>query len=129
MNDLNLKISKEHAWVSVAQGDVATIGITQFAQESMGEITYIELPEVGKAVQAGEFLCAIGSSKAFVDLLSPVSGEVIEINEELSMMPSLINQSPLDKGWFVRLRASELEELASLMDVPAYTKFIESETT
>ena len=82
MTELNLKISKDHAWVRVEQADLAVIGITQFAQDSMGEITYLELPEIGKEVQAEEFLCAIGSSKAFVDLPSPISGKVVEVNEE-----------------------------------------------
>lgn len=127
--DVNdLKISKEHAWVAVEQSDLITIGITEFAQDSMGEITYLELPEVGKGVQAEEFLCAIGSSKAYVDLLSPVSGEVVEVNEELTNTPNLVNQSPYEKGWFVKVRASNLEELDALMDNEAYQQFIEEET-
>ena len=125
---MNLKISKDHAWVRVEQADLAVIGITQFAQDSMGEITYLELPEIGKEVQAEEFLCAIGSSKAFVDLPSPISGKVVEVNEELSTMPSLVNHSPYDKGWFIKLKASNLEEMNGLMDGEAYAKFIESET-
>ncbi|MBN2568824.1 MAG: glycine cleavage system protein GcvH [Deltaproteobacteria bacterium] len=128
MNQEGLRISKEHAWVSVEQETLVTIGITQFAQDSMGEITYLELPDVGQEVQAGEFLCAIGSSKAFVDLLSPLSGEVVEVNEKLTDTPNLVNQSPYDDGWFIKLKASNLEEIDDLMDNESYEKFIEEET-
>lgn len=128
MNEMNLKISKEHAWVRLEQDDVVAIGITQFAQESMGEITYVELPEPGKVVQAGEFLCAIGSSKAYVDLASPVSGTVVAVNDALSVTPTLVNESPYEKGWFIKLRAANLAEMDDLMDSTAYSEFIEAET-
>jgi glycine cleavage system H protein len=128
MNIKDLKISKEHAWVAVEQPDLVTVGITEFAQDSMGEITYLELPEVGKEVRAGEFLCAIGSSKAFVDLLSPVSGEVVEVNEDLANTPNLVNQSPYEKGWLIKARVSNLGELDALMNNEAYQQFVEEET-
>lgn len=128
MNEMNLRISKEHAWVRREQDDLVSIGITQFAQESMGEITYLELPDPGKEVQAGEFLCAIGSSKAYVDLASPVSGTVVEVNDALSVTPTLVNESPYEKGWFLKLRAANLAEMDDLMDSTSYAQFVEAET-
>ena len=128
MDESRLKISKDHAWVRVETEDTVSIGITDFAQESLGEITYLELPETGLEVLAGDFLCAIGSSKAFVDLPSPVSGEVVAVNEELADMPNLVNESPYDKGWFLKIKTSDANELDALMDDKAYKLFIESET-
>ena len=128
MNELHVRISKDHAWVRREQEDLVTVGITQFAQESMGEITYLELPDTGKEVQAGGFLCAIGSSKAYVDLPSPVSGTVAQINDALSITPTLVNESPYEKGWLTKLKATKLEEMDNLMDNESYAKFIEAET-
>ena len=127
MNIEDLRYSKDHVWVRIEQGNLATIGITLFAQESMGEITYVELPEIGKDVEQGQFLCSIGSAKALVDLPSPISGKVAELNDAIGVTPGLVNTSPYNEGWFIRLKTVKIEEINSLMDNESYLKFIESE--
>lgn len=125
---LDLKYNEDHAWVRIETEGKATIGISQFAQDSMGEITSVELPELTQSVEKGQYLCSIGSSKAFVDLLSPISGKVAEINEAVVKTPKLVNESPYDQGWLVKLHISRPEELALLMDSKAYEKFTEGDT-
>jgi glycine cleavage system H protein len=122
----DLKYTKDHTWVKIDSGEIATIGITDFAQENMGEMTYVEFPEIGLQVSYGDFLCVIASSKAIVDLLSPLSGEVKEINEEVVKTPKLINESPYDEGWLIKLKASNLAELKDLMSSKSYGEFIEN---
>lgn len=121
----DLKYTIDHTWVKIAGEKIATIGITYYAQENMGEMTYVEFPEIGSRVNKEEFLCVIASSKAIIDLASPLSGEVTETNEELIMKPKLINESPYKEGWLVKLMASNLEELNGLMSIEAYKAFIE----
>jgi len=126
-NPRDLKYSIDHAWVRMQDGNTATIGITDFAQESMGEITYVELPNIGTTVGKGEFLCTIASQKTMVDLPSPLSGEVVSVNEELETEPQLINESPYEKGWLIGFKASRPEELDDLMNSEGYEKFLEDE--
>lgn len=121
----DLKYTIDHTWVKIDGEKIATIGITYYAQENMGEMTYVEFPEIGSRVNKEEFLCVIASSKAIIDLPSPLSGEVTETNEELIMKPKLINESPYKEGWLVKLKASNLEELNGLMSIEAYKAFIE----
>lgn len=119
----NLQYTETHEWVAV-EGDVATVGLTDFAQSEMGDIVYIELPEVGDEVEAGESFTDIESVKAVAEVNSPVSGEVTEANEELLDAPERINEAPYD-AWIIRVELGELGE--DLMDAAAYAEFCESE--
>lgn len=128
-NPQDLKYSIDHAWVRMQGEGSAVIGITDFARESMGEITFVEFPEVGISVGKGEFLCTIASQKTMVDLPSPLSGEVVSVNEKLETKPQLINESPYEKGWLIRFMASKPEELNELMSSEGYEKFLEDEVS
>jgi glycine cleavage system H protein len=121
-----LYYSKEHEWVKV-DGDKVTIGISDYAQNSLHEITYVEAPEVSTSVQAGGECGLIESMKASSEIFSPLSGEVIEVNTALEDAPEMINESPYDKGWIYKLKPTNLKaELASLMNADGYRKFIET---
>lgn len=127
-NPQDLKYSIDHAWIRMQGEGSAVIGITDFARESMGEITFVEFLGVGISVGKGEFLCTIASQKTMVDLPSPLSGEVVSVNEELEAEPQLINESPYEKGWLIRFMASKPEELNELMSSEGYEKFLKDET-
>jgi glycine cleavage system H protein len=121
-----LKYTDEHEWVMV-EADVVTVGITDFAQDSLGDVVFVELPEVGAALEAGKPLGVVESVKAVSDVYAPVSGEVIEVNEELPDSPELINTSPYEDGWIVKIKISDPSQLDELMDVDAYQAFVEEE--
>jgi glycine cleavage system H protein len=120
------KYNEDHIWVKIGAENTAIVGITYFAQESMGEMTYVEFPEIGMEVAKGEFLCVIASSKAIVDILSPLSGEVIENNKAVDKKPKLVNESPYEEGWLIKIKASDIEELNDLMSSEAYEEVIEN---
>lgn len=121
----HLLYTKEHEWINI-EGDEATIGISDYAQEALGDITFIELPNVGDEVeQSGEFV-SVESVKAASDIFSPMSGEIIVINEDLNEDPGIINKSPYEKGWIARIRLSDLEEQSNLMTADEYEKFLVS---
>ncbi len=118
-----IKYTKEHEWVSV-DGDVATIGITAHAAEQLGDVVYVEVPEVGRKVTAGEAYAVVESVKAASDVYAPISGEVVDVNAELAGRPAAVNESPEDGGWFFKLRLSNAGELSGLMDRAAYDQFV-----
>ena len=118
----DLRYTKEHEWVSM-DGDVATVGISDFAQDQLGDVVFVELPEPGRTIAKGEQAAVVESVKAASELYAPVSGEVVEINQSLEDDPSQVNADPTGKGWFVRIRISAPEDLAGLMDEAAYTAF------
>jgi len=118
----DLKYTKEHEWIRV-DGDVGTVGISNFAQEQLGDVVFVELPEVGRTVAAGEETAVIESVKAASELYAPVSGEVIEVNSALGDAPELVNADPTGEGWFIKIRLSKADELAGLMDDAAYAVF------
>ena len=122
-----IKYTKEHEWVSV-DGDVATIGITAHAAEQLGDVVYVEVPEVGRKVTAGEACAVVESVKAASDVYAPISGEVIEVNGELAGHPAGVNEGPEGAGWFFKLRLTNAGELAALMDRPAYDQFVKDST-
>lgn len=122
----NLKYYKEHTWVRVS-GKRATIGITDYAQDSLGDIVYIDLPEIDSTVEAGAEMSEIESTKATSPVIAPVSGTVIEVNEELSESPEIINEDPYEKGWIAVIELSNASEIDDLMDSSEYEKFIEEE--
>ncbi|AJF07093.1 glycine cleavage system protein GcvH [Geoalkalibacter subterraneus] len=121
-----LKYTEEHEWVLV-EDDVVSVGITDFAQDSLGDIVFVELPEVGARVEAGKAFGVVESVKAVSDIYSPVTGEVVEVNEELPDEPEVLNTSPYEDGWMVKIRYSEPEELDELLDAAAYRELIEEE--
>ncbi|KAJ0975869.1 hypothetical protein J5N97_017834 [Dioscorea zingiberensis] len=118
----DLKYADTHEWVKV-DGTSATIGITDHAQDHLGDVVYVELPDVGIAVEQGKNFGAVESVKATSDINSPVSGEVVEVNTELSSSPGLVNASPYDKGWIIKVQMKDAGELNSLMDSEKYVKF------
>jgi glycine cleavage system H protein len=122
----DLKYAETHEWVKV-EGDSATVGITDHAQDHLGDVVYVELPEVGISVSQGKNFGAVESVKATSDINSPVSGEVVEVNQKLSEEPGLVNASPFDKGWVIKVKLSDSGELSSLMDDEKYSKFCEEE--
>ncbi len=120
----DLKYSKEHEWVRV-EGDKAVFGITEHAQAELGDITFIELPGMGREVKQSENLGTVESVKAASDICAPLSGEIIQVNEALRDRPELMNQSPYDEGWIYRISITDAGELDNLMDAAAYEKYLE----
>ena len=115
--------SQEHEWVA-ADGDTVTIGITEFAQDQLGEVVYVDLPSVGDALSAGETFGEIESVKSVSELYSPVSGEIVEVNDALGDTPETVNASPHADGWMVKIRVEDASELDSLMSAEEYDDFI-----
>jgi len=126
MNPDDLKYHKEHTWVKVS-GKKATIGITDYAQNALGDIVYIDLPEVDLDFETNTEIGEIESTKATSSIISPISGKIIEVNEELSESPEIINEDPYGKGWLASLEIYDISELDDLMDVSEYEKYIEEE--
>lgn len=116
----DLRYADSHEWVKL-EGDIATIGISDYAQHALGNIVYVDMPEVGDEVSQGEDFGAVESVKAASDLISPVSGEVIEINEALEDEPELVNQDPYS-NWIMKVKVSDASEIDSLLDAAAYAK-------
>ena len=114
----------DHEWVR-AEGDVCTIGITSFATEQLGDVTYVELPEVGTLFESGDEAATVESVKAASDIYAPVGGEVVEINSSLDDQPERVNENPFEAGWFFKLKNVDISELDALMDAAAYRKFVE----
>lgn len=117
----NLKYSKDHEWVSL-DGDIATIGITEYAQHSLGDIVYVELPKVGAKVVQFAPIGVIESVKAVSDLNTPLSGEVLDVNADLDADPSAVNREPFGAGWMLKLRVTAPNELAALLSAADYDK-------
>ncbi|XP_004511777.1 glycine cleavage system H protein, mitochondrial [Cicer arietinum] len=121
-----LKYSSSHEWVK-HEGSIATIGITDHAQEHLGEVVFVELPEAGGSVSKGNGFGAVESVKATSDVNSPISGEIVEVNDKLTGKPGLINSSPYEDGWMIKIKPSSPTELDSLLGAKEYTKFCEEE--
>jgi glycine cleavage system H protein len=119
------KYHEEHEWVRV-EGEEAVIGISDFAQDQLSDVVYVELPEVGDSFEVGEVFAVVESVKAASDVYMPVSGEILEINEELEDSPELVNSDPYGEAWFVRVAMANPDELDDLMDADAYKAFIEA---
>ncbi|MET7697163.1 MULTISPECIES: glycine cleavage system protein GcvH [unclassified Streptomyces] len=120
-NPQQLRYSKEHEWLSVAEGGVATVGITEFAANALGDVVYAQLPEVGSTVTAGESCGELESTKSVSDLYSPVNGEITEINEDVVNDPSLVNSAPFEGGWLFKVRVTD--EPDDLLSADEYTAF------
>ncbi len=119
----DLRYSEEHEWVRV-EGDIAVIGISDYAQDQLGDVVFVELPEPGLAVAQGDEAAVVESVKAASEVYAPVSGEVVEVNEPLADDPGLVNREPTGGGWFLKVRMSDPEEVDALLDEPAYRNFV-----
>jgi len=122
----DLKFTKSHEWLRI-DGDVVTIGVTDHAQSELGDITYLELPDPGSEISAGDPFGVVESVKAASDIYSPIDGEVIERNESAIAAPDVVNSSPYGDAWLIKVRVSDPGQLAGLMDPAQYDKLLESE--
>ena len=127
MNPENLRYHKEHTWVRTS-GKRATIGITDYAQEALGDIVYVDLPEVESVAEANSEISEIESAKATSSVISPVSGTIIEVNEDLIESPEIINEEPYGKGWIAVIEIRDSWELDDLMDASEYERYVEEES-
>jgi len=115
----DLRYTKDHEWVRI-EGDTVTVGITPYAQEQLGDVVYVELPEVGRKVEQGKEMAVVESVKAASEVYAPVSGEVLEVNTVLSDAPATVNEDAQGKGWFVKLKVTDSKQLDGLLDEAAY---------
>ncbi|RZM00257.1 MAG: glycine cleavage system protein GcvH [Variovorax sp.] len=120
---MTVKFTKDHEWVETTGADAATVGITVHAQDALGDVVFVDLPEVGKTYAQGEVAGVVESVKAAADVFMPVSGEIIEVNEALRADPGLANSDPLGTGWFFKVRLSDAAQVEALLDADAYDAF------
>jgi glycine cleavage system H protein len=118
--------TRDHEWVRL-DGDLAVVGITDFAQSQLGDVVYVELPEIGRRLEQGRPAAVVESVKAASDVFAPVSGEVAEVNDDLAADPARVNADPMGAGWFLKLRLADPKELEALMDEAAYRRFVEEQ--
>jgi glycine cleavage system H protein len=118
-----MRFTKDHEWINL-QGEVATIGITAYAAEQLGDIVFVEIPAVGKALKTGDGMAVVESVKAASDVYAPIDGEVVEANTVLSDTPEMVNQAPETLGWIARVRIADAAKVEALMDRPAYEAFL-----
>lgn len=119
----NLKYTKDHEWISI-DGDIATVGVTDFAQSELGDIVYVEIETEGETLDQEEVFGSIEAVKTVSDLFMPIGGEIIEFNEELESAPETVNSDPYGDGWMVKIKISDASELASLLDAGAYKDLV-----
>src|SRR5215468_4530866 len=119
----DVKYTNEHEWIRV-DGDVGTIGITNYAQEQLGDVVFVDVPQAGRKVAKGESIAVVESVKAASDIYAPVSGEIVEGNKALADSPGDVNAEPMGKGWFFKIKLSNKSELDGLMDEKAYNDFV-----
>ncbi len=122
------KFTKDHEWLRIDAGDVAVVGITDHAQQQLGDIVFVELPEIGKAFAKGDEAAVVESVKAAAEVYAPLDGEIVEVNGELDGDPGLVNTGPEGDGWFFKLRLKDPSQLDALMDRAAYDKFAADES-
>ena len=123
----DLQYTEEHEWIR-DDGGIFTVGITSFAAEQLGDVTYVELPELGSTVEAGQETAVVESVKAASDIYAPAAGEIADVNDALENNPELVNSDPYGEGWFFRLKDIDASELNALMDHKAYAQFVEEQT-
>src|ERR1700738_2204600 len=121
-----LRFTRDHEWAR-CDGDLAVVGITDYAQSQLGDVVYVELPEIGRRVEQGKETAVVESVKAASEVYAPVSGEVTEVNEALGADPAAVNADPLGDGWFLKLRLDDPRELDGLMDEEAYKRLVEEQ--
>ena len=120
---MTIKFSKDHEWINAADANASVVGITVHAQDALGDVVFVDLPEVGKSFAQGEVAGVVESVKAAADVYMPVSGEVVEVNEALRTDPSLANSDPLGAGWFFKVKLADASQLDALLDEATYTEF------
>jgi glycine cleavage system H protein len=125
---MTVKYTPDHEWIQLEDHEAAVVGITLHAQDALGDVVFVELPEVGRSYAKGEVAGVVESVKAAADIFMPVAGEVTEVNEDLRNDPSLANSDPLGKGWFFKILIKDMGEFDPLMDEPAYAKFVKDNT-
>ena len=121
---MTVKYTQEHEWIQLEDHEAAVVGITLHAQDALGDVVFVDLPEVGRTYAQGEVTGAVESVKAAADIYMPVAGEVTEVNEDLRNDPSLANKDPMGTGWFFKILIKDMAEFDALMDGPAYEKFV-----
>jgi glycine cleavage system H protein len=121
-----LRFTRDHEWIRI-EGDLAVVGITDYAQSQLGDVVYVELPEIGRRVEKGKEAAVVESVKAASEVYAPVSGEVAEVNEEIAADPAKVNADPMGEGWFIKLRLADPQELDGLLDETAYQRFVEEQ--
>ena len=124
-----LRYTREHEWIVPTEGDpaVVRIGITDFAQDQLGDVVFVELPEIGDPVKKGESFGVVESTKAVSELFAPISGKVVEVNDPLADAPETINEDPYEEGWMIVIEPSDPKDLDGLMDASAYKAFVEEQ--
>jgi glycine cleavage system H protein len=120
------RFTKDHEWVRL-DGDLAVIGITDYAQSQLGDVVYVELPEIGRRLEQGKEVAVVESVKAASEVYAPISGEVVEVNDALAADPAQVNADPMGQGWFLKLRLADPKQLDQLMDEAAYQRFVEEQ--
>jgi glycine cleavage system H protein len=123
---MTTKFTTDHEWINIEDHDAAVVGITLHAQDSLGDVVFVDLPEVGKVFAQGEIAGVVESVKAAADIYMPVSGEVVEVNEALRDDPSLANTDPLGNGWFFKVKISDMTQFDALMDGPGYDALLKT---
>jgi glycine cleavage system H protein len=121
-----LRFTKDHEWIRL-DGDLAVVGITDYAQSQLGDVVYVELPEIGRRVERGKEAAVVESVKAASEVYAPASGEVAEVNEAIAADPAKVNADPMGEGWFLKLRLADPGELEGLLDEEAYQRFVEEQ--
>ena len=117
---MTTRFTDDHEWINIEDHEAAVVGITLHAQDALGDVVYVDLPEVGRTYKKGDIAGVVESVKAAADIYMPVEGEVVEVNEELRADPALANKDPMGNGWFFKVRISDMTEYDQLMDVPEY---------
>ena len=120
---MTLKYTKEHEWI-LLEGDIATVGITEHAQEQLGDVVFVDLPETGDSFDAGDEVCVVESVKAASDIYAPISGEITDVNDDLDSNPALINESAESNGWIFKMKINDASDMDDLMDETAYQNHI-----
>lgn len=123
-----LKYTKEHEWVRLEDDDVVTVGITEFAQEALGDIVYVEVPAIGDEIEAGAEFGVVESVKAVSDIYAPLAGEVVDVNLVLEDTPELINESPYDEGWLLKIKLANIADFEALLDAEGYREILAAES-
>ena len=125
---MTVKYTPEHEWIQLENHEAAVVGITLHAQDALGDVVFVDLPEVGRSYGKGEIAGVVESVKAAADIYMPVSGEIVEVNEDLRKEPALANTDPLGNGWFFKILIKDMAEFDVLMDEPSYAKFVKENT-
>lgn len=125
---MTVKYTSDHEWIQLEDHEAAVVGITLHAQDALGDVVFVDLPEVGKAYTKGEVAGVVESVKAAADVYMPIAGEVTEVNEDLRADPSVANKDPMGNGWFFKILIKDMAEFDELMDEPAYQKFVKETT-